>query len=428
MPTNSNRGYERLKYAVDELSALNQIANAINVSMSVEEITRIIVDNCIKRTGSSQGAIFLLDEEDEKGDRFKTFIREISPTDGGIPFHLNISLTGWMIKNKGMLLCNNPSNDDRLKGVDFSEVGINSVLAGPLLSRQNLIGLLVLFNKKDSDGFSENDKRFISIVGTQTSKVIENAQLYEKEKRLLAIEEEMKVAKAIQEGFLPRQNLSSPTCEICGFSTPAREMGGDYYDMVQLDDHRIFVSLGDVSGKGIPAALLMANAQAVLRSQLFSTETIPLTRLARSLNHMIYQFTGPDQFITAFFGIFNCDDKSFRYINAGHEPPVIIRRDGKIERISESDLVIGVLPEYKYTEHQLTIDSQEILYVFTDGVTEAFNDKNEQYGNERLDKMLKLCAGQDSQTIGSKVMTALSYFRGSQPQADDITMLILKVR
>lgn len=326
-----------------------------------------------------------------------------------------------------MFASNDPDHDDRFKWMHLSEVGIESILAAPLFSRRGLIGSLILFNKKDPDGFTENDKRFLGIVGSQTAKVIENAKLREQEEKLVAIQEELKVAKSIQQGFLPDRNISTSVFEICGFNTPANDMGGDYYDMVQIDQQRVFLSLGDVSGKGVPAALLMANAQAVLRSQLPATEDIPLANLARSLNHLICQFTNPEQFITAVFGVFDSTDKSFHYVNAGHEPPVVVRSNGTIETLEISDLVIGVLPDYNYTEKKVILGEKDLLLIYTDGVTEAFNKNGEQFGEERFTELLKSCVGDDAASIGEKVMSVLGSFRGDGVQTDDITMLILRL-
>ncbi len=427
MPNNLNPEQERLKKAVDELSALNQIASAINALMSVEEITKIIVDRCVRRVRATQGAVYLLEDEKDESDKFKTFVREFSQSADKIPFHLNESLSGWMIKNKTILISNNADSDERFRGMNLEKLGINSILAAPLLSRNKLIGSLAVFNKRDEDGFNESDKRFLGIVGAQTANVLENAKLREQEQELVAFREEIKVAQSIQRGFLPDKGVELTSCEACGFNTPAKEVGGDYYDIVTLSGERLFLSLGDVSGKGVPAALLMANAQAVLRSQLLGTEEVPLTKLARSLNHLICQFTSPEQFITASFGVYNSVDRSYRYINAGHEPPIIVRKDGTIEPLTGADLILGVMPDYAYTEFNVNLEAGDFLFIYTDGVTETFNEKGEEYGDKRLKEFLKNCVGLEASAIGAKMMAELSQFRCRGVQTDDITMLILRL-
>lgn len=427
MPNNFEQERARLKMALEELVALNQIANAINALMSVEDITRVIVDHSLRKVKALQGAVFLIDEEDKEVDKFKTFIREHSSTSNGIPFHLNESLTGWMIKNKTILICNDVDTDPIFKGLNLSSLGIKSIISAPLMARDRLIGLLTLFNKIGSDGFSENDKRFLGIVGSQTAKVIENAQLREKEDKLKVIEEEMKVAQTIQKGFLPKSGVKLPVCEVCGINVPAKEVGGDFYDIMGIDKNRIFISLGDVSGKGMPAALLMANAQAVLRSQLIGNDDIDLRKLARYLNQVICEFTEPEQFITVLFGIFDARTGEFEYINAGHEPPIVVRTDGDIEIVKSSDLIVGVLPEIEYNVHSIKLKGGELLFICTDGILEAHNEYDEQFGQDRLHEFLKNCRGLESGEVCKKAVDVISEFRGKAAQSDDITSIILRM-
>jgi hypothetical protein len=343
----SEQELDRLKNAISELSALNQIAGAINVAMSVDKISQIIIDHCLKKLAAAQGTIFLLDEE-EKADQLKTFVRKMDSGIEQIPLRLNLNLTGWIIKNKRILLSNQPQTDNRFIDMNFNEIGIKSILAAPLLTRKGLVGVLAIFNKNGDGGFTEEDKRFAGIVATQTSSVIENARLFEREKKLITIEEELNIAQKIQRGFLPKNDYIGIGAEVCGINLPAKEMGGDYFDIVDLGNDRIFISLGDVSGKGVPAALLMANAQAVLRSQLSRMDPQTLPEIAGSLNHLIYQFTTPAEYITGIFGFFDNLRGVLHYINAGHLPPIIVAGDGSCRFDERADLVFGVLPHVSY--------------------------------------------------------------------------------
>ena len=427
MPNISDIELNRLKQAVEELTTLNRIANAINVTMSVDQISSIIVDHCCKRADAAQGAIFLSEDDEAKADRFKTFVREISSDPNQVPFHLHRSLQGWMLKNKSILVSNNPDTDARLKGVNFAELGLKSLVAAPLLSRRGLIGILVLFNKRSDGGFDERDKRFLGIVGTQVAKVIENAKLFEKETKLAAIEKEIKLARSIQQGFLPKKNIVTPEFEVYGFSIPAREVGGDYYDMIQLGDQRIFISLGDISGKGMPAALLMGNAQAVLRSQLHKEMTTDLATLADCLNNLICHFTGPEQYITALIGFYETEKRKLNYINAGHLPPVIVRKDGSIEKPLEADIVFGVLPDVQYNVVSIELDHNDVVYVFTDGITEAFNEAMEEFGDERLERLLAQHKSLSPADVCAEIRKQIERHRGKAEQSDDMTILIVKV-
>ncbi len=427
MPNISDREFDRLKQAVEELTTLNQIANAINVTMKVDAITQSILDHCIRRMAAAQGAVFLLDELQNQEDNFKTFVREYDSKAAQIPFRLNMSLTGWMVKNRTVLVSNDPDNDERFKGMNFVSIGITSVLAAPLMSRKGLIGLLVLFNKKDGGGFTENDKRLLGIIGTQTAQVVENARLFEKEKQLQVIEKEMHVAQSIQQGFLPKQDSFAGEVEIVGRNISAKEVGGDYYDIVKLDEHRTFISLGDVSGKGVPAALLMANAQAVMRSQLSRITQIDLADIASRLNQLICQFSSPGQFITALFGVLDTSAHTFSYVNAGHVPPLLIMADGTTLAPREANLVIGVLPDFAFRVHALDLAKCRLLVIYTDGINEAMNEEDEQYGDQRLIDLLKEHGTQTAAKITDHVIADIATYRKSKPQSDDITMVVVKL-
>lgn len=180
----SNKAIE-LQRAVNELSVLNEIANAINISMSTEKIAETIVQHCIKHIAASQGAIFLIDELSKTSDEFKTFIRSRSTSTIEVSFHLNQFIIGWMIKNKTILLCNDLKSDQRFGLADFEKQGIKSILAIPLVDKKSLIGIMSIFNKEADHGFDENDRRFLSIVGSQVAKVLENARLFERENKFL---------------------------------------------------------------------------------------------------------------------------------------------------------------------------------------------------------------------------------------------------
>jgi len=425
MPEISEKELNRLKQAVEELSTLNRIANTINVTMSVDKISSIIVENCCKKVMASQGAIFLHDEEDE-ANKFSTFVREVS---GGaeLPFHLNNALLGWMLANKSILVSNDPDNDDRLKGVNFESLGIKTVIAAPLLSKSGLIGLLVLFNKTKDSGFDEPDKRFLGIVGTQVSKVIENARLFEKETRLEIIEKDIKLANSIQQGFLPKENLKNDQYEIYGYNSPAKEVGGDYYDIIELGHDNLFLSIGDISGKGMPAALLMGNAQAVLRSQLLGSGDVQLDLLADCLNKLICQFTSPEQYLTAVFGVYYGAEKIFKYINAGHLLPIIIKGNGEIIRPTHADLVVGVLPDFVYQAAEVTLEKGDSILLFTDGVNEAFNEAQEEFGEDRLEDIIKANHNLSPKDICNKILQEIVTFRGKALQSDDVTILAMKL-
>ena len=256
-----------LKVALTELTILHDIARAISSASSLERVMELIVRKCIKHLKAEQGAVMLL----EKGDRekaFHTMIRRADTSATTLPYRLYSQLRGWMLKYRKPLLINDLQSDPRVKvGADKNQP-IRSLLSVPLLYKGRMVGSLNVFNKRSEEGFTEADKRLLTIIGSESAQVIENARLYEEEQALLIMQQEMKLAYKIQVGLLPQTAPQITGYDIWGKSIPAKEVGGDYYDFVRMDEHRLGVCLGDVCGKGMPAALLMANLQAALRGQV----------------------------------------------------------------------------------------------------------------------------------------------------------------
>ena len=428
MAVPAERELERLRNAVAELSSLNEISSAINSSMSVDKISAIIVDKCLKHTNAAQGVVFLLEEKQaaEGPDQFKTFVRTFDSRED-IPFHMHMSLAGWMLKNKQLLVINSPQEKHPLVGMNFEKLGIESVLAAPLLAQKGLIGVLALFNKRDQTGFTLTDKRFLGIVGTQCAQVVEGARLVSQERKFIILSEELEVAKKIQQGFLPKDSQILDSNTYFGVNIPAKEIGGDFYDIVPRSEDETFISIGDVVGKGVPAALLMANAQAVLRSQLQQGETTDFAHLAGTLNHLVCEFTSPSQFITGLFGSINKRTRLFKFISAGHPMPLVMHNGKILPQLFESDIVFGVLPGIEFHQHELPLPENSVILLFTDGVSEAENTKGDQFGEDKVASVLIECSKLSAKEICDHFLKKVSEFSGGAPQSDDLTLVVAKV-
>jgi len=256
----------RLRRAVAELTILNELAAAIDSTMTTDQIMNLIVQKAIKSVGVEQGAIMLI--TDKALSPMKTLIRSMDASSEGVPYRLGVSLTGWMLKNQKPLLIEDFASDERFKGVKVESAQIRSVLSVPLKVKDKMIGVINLINKKGGGTFTPDDQRLVGIIATQSAQVLENARLYEEEKRLQQMEKELQMARDIQQSLLPKENPRLPGAEIAGLSHPAREVGGDYYDFIELGEDHLGVVIADVSGKGVPASLLMSNIQATLRVQV----------------------------------------------------------------------------------------------------------------------------------------------------------------
>lgn len=414
---------ERLKVAIEELTVLNDIATAISSTSSLEQIMELIIRKCIKHFKSEQGAVMLIDPKD-KEKAFRTMIRRADTSENVLPYRLDTQLRGWMLKYQKPLLINDLQADDRFQLVEKEAHGIHSLLSVPLLFKGQMIGSLNVFNKRIPGGFTEAERRLLAIIATQSAQVIENARLSEEEQALLLMQEEMRLAYKIQMDLLPRQPPNFPGYDIAGKSAPAKVVGGDYYDFTEMGEHRIGLCLGDVSGKGMPAALLMANLQATLRGQT-QQNLSPSVSLRRS-NTLLLKSTDTDRFATLFFGILDVENHRLLYSNAGHNYPFLIRPDRGSRCLEAGGTVLGCFEDVAYIEDVVSLEPGDILVVYSDGITEAVDKRDEGFGEERLLKTIIEGLDDTAEQLIQRIIKSVNIYVGELPQMDDMTLVVVK--
>ncbi len=414
---------DRLKKSIEDLWTINQLARIISTTLPVHQILDKVVSGSVKAIGAAQGAISLLDEK-ETGDPFKTLIRKVDETDFTKKYRLDEDLSGWMIKHRKALLINDFSKNPTFKGEHSAIEKIHSILSVPLLCKGKLIGVLSLFNKKNNREFSKNDQRLLSIIGSQSAQVIENARLYEQGKQLRQFEQELEMAQSIQNRLLPKESPRIGGFDLAGVSYAAKEVGGDYFDFIELENGRWGIALGDVSGKGIPAALLMANLQATLRNQALNHSSI--VGCIEKANQFLYLNTQSHKFATLFFGVLDSKTKNFNYVNAGHNFPFHLRKDGEFRQLEIGGLVVGIEPDSAYNEGQVLLSPGEIIVIYSDGVTEAEDASESLFGEQRLQEIIKKNKNLSSQEIMAEIYEEVKNFQSGTEQDDDITLIVMK--
>lgn len=417
------RENQSLKAAIEELSILNDISTAINSSVSLDTLIEKIVHKCIKHLGAEQGTVTLL-ESHEQDSPFRTMIRSTDTSRDVLPYHLDTQLTGWMLKNKKPLLINNFQDDDDFQTVHSDDYPIRSLLSVPLILKGRLIGSLNVFNKKGEGGFTEGDKRLLTIIATQSAHVIENSRLLAEQQVLQLMQEEMRLACKIQMDLLPAEAPVIAGYDLAGRSIPAKAVGGDYFDFIQLDEHQIAICLGDVAGKGMPAALLMANLQATLRAQ--SEGVVSAENCIRRSNKLMFKSTDVDKFVTLFYAILNFEKHMLCYCNAGHNYPFVFRKNEEPIRLDVGGLVLGALEEYDYREATVPFQPGDTLLIFSDGISEAQNENGDDFGEDRLAEVAAGCLEAPTTQIIDSIMQAVREFTGDIPQSDDMTILVVK--
>jgi sigma-B regulation protein RsbU (phosphoserine phosphatase) len=411
----------RLKRAVEELSILNDLARTIGGSLNSQEVMHAIIRRSLRAINAEQGVITLVDEPGS--DSGKTLIRTaVSSAERG-PFHLNQALLGWMHLNKKPLLINNPNTDDRFRGVKWDQT-IRSLICVPMMVKSILIGTLTVYNKKGSDAFSEDDQRLLSIIAAQSAQIVENARLYEEELRLRKMQEELHLASRIQMDLLPKSVPQLPGYQVAGKTLPAQQVGGDYFDFIKIDEHRWAFCLGDVSGKGLPASLLMANLQATLRGQTLSD--LPPAECVRRSNKLLYYSTSAEKFATAFYGILDTQRHTLKFSNAGHDSPYVLHMQKAVTRLQTGGVPLGMLEDFPYEEEEVQMHAGDLLVVYSDGVTEAWNPDEVEFGEQQLAEVLQQHRDKAASDLVDSIIAAVKSHTGSAPQADDITLVVLK--
>ena len=301
----------------------------------------------------------------------------------------------------------------------------------PILGRETrLQGLLVLGGRLSEEPYSGEDRRLLASVASQAGVALENIGLAEKMAERIEAErraqQEMEIARQVQSKLLPQRMPPLRTLDYAGKCIQARAVGGDYYDFLDLGPGRMGFVLADIAGKGISAALLMANLQANLRSQYaIALENLP--QLLQSVNHLFYESTELDSYATLFFATYDDSTRCLCYINCGHNPPVLLRQNGKVERLAGTATVLGLFDSWECSVCRIQLESGDLLVIYTDGITEAVDSRNDEFGESRLLDTLRANRGREPQAVLRTLVHAVQQFSGGE-QSDDLTLVVARVR
>ena len=294
---------------------------------------------------------------------------------------------------------------------------LGTALLVPVRRQGETIGFMSLGSKLSDQEFESDEIEFLAAVADQTATAIYNLGLRKQA-------QEYEEAKEIQQGLLPKQIPQMPGLEISGSWRPARIVGGDYFDVFKLSESRLALCIGDVSGKGMPAALLMSNLQAIVRA--LASETLSPRELTEKINRAMFRNVTDGKFITFFYALIDSRRRRLHYSNAGHNAPILVRQDGTQLRLEEGGLVLGAFQESSYQQGEVELRPGDRLVLFTDGVTEATNGKEEEFGEERLVQALLCDRPLTAEALQNRLLDQVNEFSGGELE-DDVTVLVLSV-
>ncbi|MFH1278394.1 MAG: GAF domain-containing SpoIIE family protein phosphatase [Candidatus Eisenbacteria bacterium] len=285
-------------------------------------------------------------------------------------------------------------------------------------------GFLTIGPKATGSRFHAEEVGLLSILSQQIGFAVRNARLHEEALERALVDEELAMARAIQESIVPRRRPEFPGLDVAALNLPSRQMGGDYYDLIPLPGGALAVAVGDVSGKGIPAALLMSMLHAALHVQMNGNPEPAL--LMSRLNRILYDSTSPEQFATFFFGVYDRGASRLRFTNGGHNFPVLLRKNGSVECLVEGGLVLGFTSSARYEEGRVDVNAEDLLVFYSDGVTEEAREDDEQFGEERLIDTVRRHRSEPAAAIVEAVREEVSRFAGRERFGDDFTLIVLR--
>ena len=305
-------------------------------------------------------------------------------------------------------------------------------IAVPLRAKAEILGMLLLGPKSNNAPYSAAEKQVLRQCAEQLTLMIENARLTSRVVEQEKLRRDVALAAEVQRRLLPDRPPVREGSALAALSLPARSVGGDYYDFLDLGDHRIGIALADIAGKGVAAALIMAVVQASLRIVASEGET-SLPELAAKMNGFLHRATGSNSYATFFYAQIDERSRQLRYVNAGHNPPYLLRTSGEspsapeIRELTIGGTVLGLFPQMTYEEATVDLKPGDVLVAFTDGVTEALNVAEEEFGEERLKDLLRGIVHLPASEISSRIADTLRGWIKDTNQYDDLTFVVMKV-
>src|SRR5579863_2121336 len=397
-----------------QMRALIRAGRELAGHRPLEELFTVIMDLSVEAVMAGRGVLMTL----EDGELLVRAAR-------GDGFQISTTVRERVLRNKESLLVRDAQLDRALREhMSIVEQKVRSMMAVPLQTNDRVIGLIYVDSPHLIREFSREDLNLLTVMANVAAIRIEHARLSEIEEAERAMAKEMQQAALIQKALLPSQSPVVKGMDIAGKTTACRTVGGDYYDFLEFPDGRVGMLVGDVAGKGMPASLLMSSLQA--RVQVLFEEADELARKIGRLNKAICANCPDNRFITFFMTVADPATGELVYTNAGHNPPLLVRAAGGFDKLAGGGVILGILPMAGYQETRVEMQRGDILVLFSDGVTEAANPKDEDFGEERLAELVASMRDRPAAEIVEAIDVAVTEFTEGAPAADDITVVVAR--
>ena len=396
------------------MQALIHAGQELAENRPLTDLFPLILDLSIQAVNAQRGVLLLLEGE-----------RLAAKAHKGEGFRISTAVRDRVLKDKSSVLVRDAQLDDAFKGrMSIVEQKVHTMMAVPLETKDRIIGLIYVDSPFILREFTKNDLSLLTVMANVAAIRIEHARLAEVEAAERIMQRDLSQAAEIQGGMLPAHAPEIAGLDLAGFNVPCRTVGGDYYDFFPYPGDSVGLALGDVSGKGMPASLMMMALHA--RVHVLAESPGNLGGFMARLNKATCATCPSNRFITFFFSVLDAASGDLRFANAGHNPPVLLRASGEVQMLEGGGPVLGVISVAPYSEQSASLAPGDLLVLYSDGVTEANNPDFDEFGEERFIHVLNENRARPAREIVDAVTAALKEFTAGAPQADDITLLVAK--
>jgi len=413
----------------DKLRMLLDITKKISRSLDLQEVLNLVMDTLDSLIPYDAAGIFVVKCVDEsavaEGEEPCVFQAEaVRGYDIDELTNLHLKLGEGLIGKVALTAEPITSPDVRKDPIYINaRAETRSEMVAPIISNTEVIGVFDL-ESDELDAYSEDDLEVLMLLASQVAIIIEKVMLHEQLIEKKRLEGQLEVARQVQLQLLPAKDPQLDGYDISAYNFPTEEVSGDYYDWVKIYDDQIGLVIADVSGKGVPAALLMAFLRASLRAATHIGYS-PHISMAK-VNYLLWESIERNQFVTAFYGILDVTNKTLTYTNAGHNPPLLLDKDGNSKFIERGSLPLGMFKDTRYHEYYLTTESGEVLVLYTDGATEAQSPQGEEFGRDRLAEAVKANRQLGARDLIAAVQQEVVEWTGGVGAGDDVTFFVIK--
>lgn len=401
---------------------LSQASETFLGQQSLDAVLEMCMDMVHRAAAPDRAAAMLLEGQPPS---LKVRAHRGGAGTGADTIRISRTITDAVLHGQTAVLVSDATVDARFAGAESVMLeGVRSAMCVPLWNNKAVIGLIYVDRLRSASAYSGEDLRVLTLVANLAAIKIENVRLFLRDQKMKELEREMATAAKIQQRLLPSSVPGFAGYELAGRNLPCLAVGGDYFDLQLRDEGRLMVAIGDVSGKGLGAALLMALVQGAVRANIVGASNVP--DLVSRLNHVVLTNSGDEQFMTLFCCEIDGASGSLRYVNAGHNPPLLFRRNGQVERLFSRGMALGILPDRRYEQAEVALEHGDLLALYSDGITESQDPSSAEFGEDRLLECLRELHEQPVGTILERVLDSALGFAGTAPQFDDMTLVLVR--